>query len=293
MVAAPLVLALEVALGVRSPPRRSLTVFLAGFVVVGASAAVAALDNDRSRVGVGYAVAAVIASALYQVLSMRLRLTTRANELQLQLYTKALGAAALVPLAPLVDNFSPSSPRSILYFEFDEPVAALLLVSSFLAFLSFAAQRASISLNPPIVYNSLAYCVSALILAAHFASSITTTESRRAAAAQVAPAFAVVAATLLFARARDAPLLKAAPPPLPATLRLRTEAPAALRAIARASREPMNAASSLSNVFKNVTPARPHTAVRLSAHRRGTRSDTDITVTHRTVDELGSRVVEM
>lgn len=285
LLAAPLVLAFEVLLGARVAPHRSRAVFIAGCAIFGASAAVAALDDERSIVGASYAAVAVVMSSVYQVFSVRLRLTTRANELQLQLYTKALGAAALVPLAPLVDDYSASSSRSILYFDFDEPVAALLLVSSFLAFLSFAVQRASISMNTPAVYNSLVYTVSALIFAAHFALSVWNPDSSASSARQIAPACAVVVATVLFAHVRDSPPAKSSV--LPLTFRARTDADRAFRALARASRDSLitSPPSSSSDGPKSAITTRTCTQLRFNGQRRGSRSDADVAVFGSTPNE--------
>jgi len=143
---------------------------IGGSVIVALSAiGVMLSDANRSKLGYIYAFGAVVATALYQVLSTRLRLTTKANELQLQLVTKTLGFLYLIILAPFCDDYSADSDNSIQYYDIDDSVGVVLLLSAFLAFLSFVAQRASVARYTRRTYNLLAYTVSSAIFVAHFA----------------------------------------------------------------------------------------------------------------------------
>lgn len=241
LTAAPAVWFVECILGVRALPTRPFLVSSSAFLVIGVACGVVVSDPLTTKEGAIWLVAAVCCTAVYQVCSARLRLTTKANELQLQLATKALGAVALATLAPIIDDYSISNDHSILYFEVDDTAALVLLLSAFLAFLSFIAQRASVARHSARAYNTLAYSVSVLIFAAHFSQAPPN------AGVQLPLVISVLLSTLLFARTRDAftdlpSSHHQNPPTSPQSVvveRPRSRAPPALRALARAVGNPL------------------------------------------------------
>lgn len=203
MTTAPVLLLVEYLLGVRVPVRRQIAICASTAILAGAIA-IASVDARRNDIGLVFAVAGVIVTALYQVLSLSLRLTTKANELQLQLCTKSLGCICLLPFCFIFDNYSRTSSLSIFYFNFDEHISFLIMCTGLLTFLSFVAMRASINRNSPASYNTLVYLVSFFIFAAHFVASFRAPEARLSALYQVVPAVIVVLGTIMFAHARDA-----------------------------------------------------------------------------------------
>lgn len=197
MTTAPVVLLVECLLGVKRVVRRR-NAAVASFAIITGATIIAVHDSNRNDLGLLFAVCGVIVTALYQVLSLSLRLTTKANELQLQLWTKSIGCLCIIPFVPVFDNYAPSSAMSIFYFDFDEHAAFLIICTGLLAFLSFVAMRASINRNSASSYNMLVYLVSTLIFTAHF--KMKPSEANRV---QVVAAALVVSGTILFAYARD------------------------------------------------------------------------------------------
>lgn len=167
MSTAPMVLLIECLTGVRTklPEPKA---FIASFVIVAGAARLTLMDDEYNLLGLLFALAGVIVTALYQVLSLSLRRTTRANELQLQLCTKSMGCLCILPFVPLFDNYSPSSITSIVHFDFDQDAVILILSTGLVAFFSFVAMRASINRTSARTYNVLVYMVSLDIFVAHF-----------------------------------------------------------------------------------------------------------------------------
>lgn len=242
LTAAPAVLGVQWFLGADADrtPRRPLTAMFSGIAICAAACGVFWMDKQATRLGAIWALLGVTATALYQVLSFQLRLTTKANELQLQLVTKALGALFLSILAPILDDYRTESENSLLRLELDETTSVMLLLSAFLAFLSFVAQRASVSIHQTRAYNVLAYAVSGLIFSAHFLPAFVDPNRRVDSARQLPFVTAVMLATVLFASARDGMSYRRrslyrppVPPPATVTNRL-----SLLATLARAARYP-------------------------------------------------------
>ncbi len=207
LTAAPAVLGVRCLLGGRGnendrTPRRPFLTAFSGITICIAACGVWWMDKQSNRLGGVWALLGVATTAFYQELSFNLRLTTKANELQLQLVTKTLGALFLSFLAPLLDDFRINSESSILRLELDETTSLMLLLSAFLAFLSFVAQRACVSTHQTRGYNVLAYAVSVLIFCAHFVPALSNVDKRLHAAKQLPFVTAVMLSTVLFASAR-------------------------------------------------------------------------------------------
>lgn len=121
--------------------------------------------NDPTFTGFGalFAGASIMTTAANQVWSLPLRETTNGNELQLQLYTKSVGALLILPFVPIFDDYSVTSAASIRQFEFDDNRTTLIFATALLAFLSFVAMRASVSRSSPSFYSFLLQITSVAI----------------------------------------------------------------------------------------------------------------------------------
>lgn len=123
-------------------------------------------DEEVTPFGVMIAVMTTALTAMYHLWSLPLRQATNAHELQLQLYTKTMGAMFLAPVVPLVDNYIPHDVHSIFHYDFADSSGVLILITGLLSFLAFVAMRASVSRASPSTYNSMMCFISALIFAA-------------------------------------------------------------------------------------------------------------------------------
>lgn len=103
------------------------------------------LDKRSSAVGIAVAIASMLATAVVQVHTLPTSRDASFTELQLQLYTKSCAAGLIAIACPFVDDYSPSSPTSIISYTFPEQYTLLIIFTSLLAFLSFVSMRASAS----------------------------------------------------------------------------------------------------------------------------------------------------
>jgi hypothetical protein len=123
-------------------------------------------DPAFTNTGAVCGLASSLSTAIYQAWSRPARESAKGNELQLQLYTKTLGALSILPLLPILDNYSLRSRESIFRVHISESTAITLLATTLLAFLSFVAMRVSISRTSPQFYRALVSAVSILIFTA-------------------------------------------------------------------------------------------------------------------------------
>lgn len=73
-------------------------------------------DFKLNLVGTLFALANILCTSFYQIWCGSLQKSLDANPLQLQLYTAPMSALAIIPILPIFDNYSPSSPASIFNF---------------------------------------------------------------------------------------------------------------------------------------------------------------------------------
>jgi hypothetical protein len=141
-------------------------VCVSGAVLYIAIALLARSDKTLTRAGAVCGALSALSSAMYQTWSRPARENARGNELQLQLYTKTLGALSLVPLLPFLDNYSLTSPQSIFQAPFHESTGITVLATTLLAFLSFVAMRVTISRTTPRFYSAIISAISGLLFVA-------------------------------------------------------------------------------------------------------------------------------
>jgi hypothetical protein len=141
-------------------------VCVSGAVLFIAIALLARSDKTLTRAGAVCGGFSALSSAMYQTWSRPARESARGNELQLQLYTRTLGAFSLVPLLPVLDNYSLTSPQSIFQMPFNESTAIIVLATILLAFLSFVAMRVTVSRASPRFYSATISAISGLLFVA-------------------------------------------------------------------------------------------------------------------------------
>lgn len=73
-------------------------------------------DFKLNMVGTLFAIANILCTSFYQIWCGSLQRSLDANPLQLQLYIAPLSALAIVPVVPIFDNYSFTSPDSIFHF---------------------------------------------------------------------------------------------------------------------------------------------------------------------------------
>lgn len=73
-------------------------------------------DFKLNFIGTMFAVANILCTSFYQIWCGSLQKSLDANPLQLQLYIAPLSALAIIPVVPIFDNYSLSSPASIFRF---------------------------------------------------------------------------------------------------------------------------------------------------------------------------------
>ncbi|CAN8077187.1 unnamed protein product [Agarophyton chilense] len=73
-------------------------------------------DFQVNTVGTLFALANILCTSFYQIWCGSLQKSLEANPLQLQLYIAPLSALSIIPVVPLFDNYSPTSPDSIFQY---------------------------------------------------------------------------------------------------------------------------------------------------------------------------------
>lgn len=73
-------------------------------------------DFKLNMVGTMFAIANILCTSFYQIWCGSLQKSLDANPLQLQLYIAPLSALAIIPVVPMFDNYSLTSPDSIFHF---------------------------------------------------------------------------------------------------------------------------------------------------------------------------------
>lgn len=131
-----------------------------------AATAVITTDQTLSASGALVAVTAVIATAASNWATLPGRRRINANELQFQLFSKSISTVVIAFMVPLVDDVSPSSPSSLLQYEFPESYSLHIFFTGLLAFLSFTSMRTSATRSAPFFYTIQTLTVSALIFTA-------------------------------------------------------------------------------------------------------------------------------
>lgn len=119
--------------------------YLAGSAVVAVVVLLVVMDTRSSAFGIAVAISSALATAFVQVRTLPHLRNASFTELQLQLHTKSCSAVMIAVACPFVDDYSPSSPNSIMNYTFPEHYTLLIIFTSLLAFLSFVSMRASAS----------------------------------------------------------------------------------------------------------------------------------------------------
>lgn len=73
-------------------------------------------DFKLNMVGTMFAIANILCTSFYQIWCGSLQKSLDANPLQLQLYIAPLSALSIIPVVPMFDNYSLTSPNSIFHF---------------------------------------------------------------------------------------------------------------------------------------------------------------------------------
>lgn len=123
-----------------------------------------ATDFRLNVVGAGYAVAGVIVTSLYQIWSGTLQRSLDCNGLQLQTYVAPLAALFILPFIPLLDNYSPTDPNSIWFYNFERQNTTILATTGFFGFLVNISIFLVIGRSSALSYNILGHCKTVVVL---------------------------------------------------------------------------------------------------------------------------------
>lgn len=99
----------------------------AGVIITGMT------DFRLNLVGTLFAMANILCTSFYQIWCGSLQKSLEANPLQLQLYIAPLSALTIIPVIPIFDNYSLSSPNSIFHFHLTTRNVSAILFTGLLA----------------------------------------------------------------------------------------------------------------------------------------------------------------
>lgn len=105
----------------------ALATMCVGVLITGAT------DFKLNFVGTMFALANILCTSFYQIWCGSLQKSLDANPLQLQMYIAPLSALAIIPLIPIFDNYSLSSPNSIFQFTPTQSNVSAILFTGALA----------------------------------------------------------------------------------------------------------------------------------------------------------------
>lgn len=98
----------------------------------------------------------------------RIRRSTRATDLQLQLFVRSLSVLFIAPVLPFVDDLSATSSLTSRLVGLDEPTSFFVYSTGMLAFFSFVSIRVSHSKLHPHVFRAASVFSAAPMLVIHF-----------------------------------------------------------------------------------------------------------------------------
>ncbi|KAA8491973.1 Solute carrier family 35 member E3 [Porphyridium purpureum] len=125
-------------------------------------------DYRLNMIGTIYAVAGVIVTSLYQIWSGTLQKSLDCSALQLQFYTAPLSALFILPVMPLLDNYSFTSPGAIWNYDFAMPNVMAICATGLIAFLVNISIFLIIGKSSPLTYNILGHGKTCFILMTDF-----------------------------------------------------------------------------------------------------------------------------
>lgn len=118
--------------------------------------------------GTVYACINILCTSFYQIWCGNLQKSLVANPLQLQLYIAPLSAIFIVPIVPFFDNWSLSSPKSILNFEWSTVVLYSVMLTGVLALCVNISIFLLIGKTSAVTYNVAGNGKTAFLLALDF-----------------------------------------------------------------------------------------------------------------------------
>eukprot|EP00190_Bangiopsis_sp_CCMP1999_P005413 CAMPEP_0198731740 /NCGR_PEP_ID=MMETSP1475-20131203/31832_1 /TAXON_ID= ORGANISM="Unidentified sp., Strain CCMP1999" /NCGR_SAMPLE_ID=MMETSP1475 /ASSEMBLY_ACC=CAM_ASM_001111 /LENGTH=342 /DNA_ID=CAMNT_0044494745 /DNA_START=100 /DNA_END=1128 /DNA_ORIENTATION=- len=136
-------------------------------VVLGVSLT-GATDFKLNLTGTIFAVANILCTSFYQIWCGSLQKSLDADPLQLQLYTAPISALFVLPVMPILDNYSLTSEKSILNFAMTPKVAMWISVTAVLAFAVNISIFMVIGKTSAVTYNVLGHFKTCTLLAVDY-----------------------------------------------------------------------------------------------------------------------------
>jgi solute carrier family 35, member E3 len=127
-----------------------------------------ATDFKLNLIGTVYAALNILCTSFYQIWCGSLQKSLDANPLQLQLYIAPLSAIFIIPVVPLFDDWTPTSPTSIFQFGPSAPLVRNVLLTGVLALCVNISIFLLIGKTSAVTYNVAGNGKTAFLLAADF-----------------------------------------------------------------------------------------------------------------------------
>lgn len=125
-------------------------------------------DFKLNTLGVLFAMANILCTSFYQIWCASLQKSLDANPLQLQLYTAPLSALAIIPIVPMFDNYSLTSPNSIFQFIPTAKSVSMILLTGALALCVNVSIFLVIGKTSAVTYNVVGNGKTAFLFAVDF-----------------------------------------------------------------------------------------------------------------------------
>lgn len=125
-------------------------------------------DFKLNMVGTMFAFANILCTSFYQIWCGSLQRSLDANPLQLQLYVAPLSALAIIPVVPMFDNYSLTSPDSIFHFVPTLQNSAAILFTGALALCVNVSIFLVIGRTSAVTYNVVGNGKTAFLFAVDF-----------------------------------------------------------------------------------------------------------------------------